>query len=87
MTPPKKKVARTKKTPVINQAASIEQEELKGINLAIRLKPHQYERLKKAAAKSDMPVSTWMRDICLTTAGDTRQLEELLKAVNTYLDL
>jgi predicted DNA-binding protein len=63
-----------------------EQDKSEGINLAIRLNGEQYEKLKKAAEKSGKQVSTWIREISLTTAGDTRQLEELLKAVCTYID-
>jgi uncharacterized protein (DUF1778 family) len=57
-----------------------------GINLAIRLSGEQYEKLKVAAEKSGKQVSTWIREVSLTTAGDTRPLEELLKAVCTYIE-
>jgi len=60
--------------------------EKEGINLAIRLNGEQYEKLKKAAEKSGKQVSTWIREVSLTTAGDTRPLEELLKAVCTYIE-
>jgi predicted DNA-binding protein len=57
-----------------------------GVNLAIRLSEKQYSRLKKAAKRADTPVSTWMRETCLTCAGDTRQLEELLKSVCAHIE-
>ena len=68
-----------------NTEQEVEQED-KPINLALRLNADQYARLKKAAAKAEKPVSTWMKEVCFACAGDTRTLEELLKSVAYHLE-
>ena len=61
--------------------------EPKPINLALRLNAEQYATLKTSAARAGYKhVSTWIKEGCLVRAGDTRQLEELLKAVAVYLE-
>ena len=62
-------------------------EENKGINLAIRLNATDYQAFKDAAKDSGFErVSTWIKWVCRTNAGDTRPLETLLKSVCQYLE-
>ena len=60
--------------------------ENKGVVLALRLNSEQYERLKKAAKKEGTKVSTFIKKVALITAGDTRELEVLLRAVCAHLE-
>ena len=54
--------------------------------LAIRISPEQRDKLEKAAEEANMKLSTFIKATALTAAGDTRNLEALLKAVASYLE-
>ena len=56
-------------------------DEQSGVNLPIRMSQKQYDFLTQAAEKSGKKVSTWMREVCITVAGDKRTLLDLLKAM------
>ena len=52
------------------------------INLPIRLRREEYDTLMEAASKlgKNKGVSTYMREVSLANAGDTRSLTVLLRA-------